>query len=729
MPPEISPSTPEEVQKKSDQNENDEWRRILLALLFLLLSFGCIFCSSQSALWLIEEDSVAANMLSNKLVDYGVGLSIEVAPVDGAIADEAANDESDLEPKQTRVIAGIEIAVLPSVPTLQITPMPVPLPPTLTPAPTPTPPPPSPPPPPTPLPSPTAPPPAPPTVAPPTIPPSTPTAVVPTPPPTIPATPTTVPPTPPPPTLPPATDTPTPVPPPSVAFSAINYNVNEAAGTVTVTVTLSAASGQTITVDWATSNGTAIAGSDYTATNGQLVFTPGQVSRTFTVPIINDPNIELNETFNVTLSNPTNATLGTPNPATVTIIDDDLPTVQFDSATYSVDENAGPAIITVTLSVSSPVAVTVDYATSDGTATAGSDYTATSGTLNFPPGQAVLTFTVPITDDLLTNELSETVTLTLSNPTNAILGATNPATLTIVDDDVPEVQFSSPNYNAVENQTTATITTTLSTASALTVTVTYSTSNGTAIAGSDYVPVSGTLTFNPGVITRTFTVTIINNAGNEGDETLTLTLSSPVGATLGATNPATLTIADDGDVADCDTAAYSPPYVDIGPPDCRWTNLTNNVITIDLVVSGTISITVDGVNPDFDLVYYERERAPQKDGFIALDMVQVQVSTDTVTWHEVFNWGNAITDTNTNLGQAGYGPWTPPNAGVEQNDQPPMPMSTPPLYGPPAGIISGIAIDVDHYPSGASLPVGVYRYVRLIGGGSAEVDSIEVLPP
>jgi hypothetical protein len=349
-----------------------------------------------------------------------------------------------------------------------------------------------------------------------------------------------------------------------------------------------------------------------------------------------------------------------------------------------------------------------------------------SGTLNFLPGQTALTFTVPITDDL-TNELSETVTLTLSNPSaNATLGVPNPATLTIIDD-VPQVQFSSPNYNAVENQGTVTITTTLSAASALTVTVTYSTSNGTAIAGSDYAPVSGTLTFNPGVITRTFTVTVINDAGSEGNETFNLILSNPISATLGATNPATLTIGDDGDATAC---SGSGGAIDIGPPDCNWTDLGGGTSVIDLQASGTISITVDGVNPDFDLVYYERER-PTNDGFIALDMVRVAVATNTVIgpWHEVFNWGNAITDTNTSIGQAGYGPWTPPNVGVEQDDQPPMPMSTPPLYGPPTGIITGIAIDVDRYPSGASLPVGVYRYVRLIGGGSAEVDSIQVLPP
>jgi uncharacterized repeat protein (TIGR01451 family) len=115
-------------------------------------------------------------------------------------------------------------------------------------------------------------------------------------------------------------------------------------------------------------------------------------------------------------------------------------TVQFESAAYSVQESAGSATITVTLGSASGVTVTVDYATSDGTATAGSDYAATGGSLAFAPGVTSLTFTVPITDDLTVEE-NETVTLTLSNPGNAVLGTPNPVTLTIANDDWPVYQI------------------------------------------------------------------------------------------------------------------------------------------------------------------------------------------------------------------------------------------------------------------------------------------------
>jgi hypothetical protein len=115
-------------------------------------------------------------------------------------------------------------------------------------------------------------------------------------------------------------------------------------------------------------------------------------------------------------------------------------TVRFSSASYTAEENAGLVVITATLSAASGTAVTVDFATSDGTAVAGSDYTAVTGTLIFSPSVTVQTFTVPITDDL-TYDPAETITLTLSNPNNATLGTPSSATMTIIDNEWPVYQI------------------------------------------------------------------------------------------------------------------------------------------------------------------------------------------------------------------------------------------------------------------------------------------------
>ena len=113
-----------------------------------------------------------------------------------------------------------------------------------------------------------------------------------------------------------------------------------------------------------------------------------------------------------------------------------VPRAKFSASTYSVNESAGTATITVNLSSATTVATTVDYATSDGSAVAGTDYTATSGTLSFNPGDTTKTFTVSITDNLVYN-VSKTVNLALTNPSAATLGTPNTAVLTITDNEIP----------------------------------------------------------------------------------------------------------------------------------------------------------------------------------------------------------------------------------------------------------------------------------------------------
>jgi YD repeat-containing protein len=224
---------------------------------------------------------------------------------------------------------------------------------------------------------------------------------------------------------------------PTVQFSAANSSGSEATTPASIAVTLSAVSGQTVTVNYATANGTATGGSDYMATSGTLTFNPGVTSQTISVPIINDTAIEGNEAFTVTLSGPVNATLGATATHTYTINDDDnAGAIQFSLAAYSVNESGGSVLITVTRTGGSSGAVGVSYVTNNGTATAGSDYTSTSGTLSWVNGDTSnKTFSVSILNDSV-YEGDETVNLTLNSPTGgATLGFPSTAVLTIIDDD------------------------------------------------------------------------------------------------------------------------------------------------------------------------------------------------------------------------------------------------------------------------------------------------------
>jgi hypothetical protein len=203
------------------------------------------------------------------------------------------------------------------------------------------------------------------------------------------------------------------------------------------TVTLTSPNPLTVTVDFFTANGSAAEPTDFTAVNGTLTFTPGQLTRTISVPVNGDTTPEGDETFLVNLTNPTNSPIGD-NVGVGTIVNDDPGgTLQFSSATYSASENSGLVNITVNRTGSVLGTVTVNFSTSNGTATSGSDYGTTSGTLTFPPNITSQSFSVPLLDDAI-SEGTETVNLTLSGPTGGgTLGPQSTAVLLILDNEGP----------------------------------------------------------------------------------------------------------------------------------------------------------------------------------------------------------------------------------------------------------------------------------------------------
>jgi glucose/arabinose dehydrogenase len=223
--------------------------------------------------------------------------------------------------------------------------------------------------------------------------------------------------------------------------------VSETAGTATVTVTRTGNTQERMTLEYTTNEiggaGAAQAGADYTqpsfdgrANTGQVVFEIGDTVRTFTVPIVNDSQEEGNESFAIGLQNPSSGSLGAPRTVLITIVDDDSPAnISMSSAEVTVSEGVSTANITIQRSGNINGASSVNFTTSNGTAIAGSDYTATSGTVNFAVGQLTQTISIPILNDIIT-ENDETFTVTLSNPTNAILGNQLTSAVTILDNDL-----------------------------------------------------------------------------------------------------------------------------------------------------------------------------------------------------------------------------------------------------------------------------------------------------
>jgi chitinase len=438
------------------------------------------------------------------------------------------------------------------------------------------------------------------------------------------------------------------------SLSIADASVSEGnAGTklLNLTVTLSAAASGPVSVAYATGNGTATAGSDYTAKSGTLSFAAGETSKTIQISINGDTAVEANEAFTVNLSNATGATIADGN-ATATITNDDTApppgnatlsyrvssdwgagftaamtvtagagglngwTAEFDApftitniwnavivshvgnhyvvrnqgynaklaaggeTSFGFQASGGPSgsvsglvlngaatpttpslsvadaslaegasgtsdmRFTVTLSQASATPVTVNFATSDGTASAGSDYTARSGSLTFAPGETSKTIAVAVRGDTVV-EANETLNLILSGAQGAVIGDGTAIGTIRNDDTAPSgPTLSVANASAAEGAGSLVFTVTLSQASSTPVTVSFATANGSATAGSDYAARSGTLTFAAGETSKNVSIALTNDTAMEADETLSLILSAPSGATL-RSGTATGTILND----------------------------------------------------------------------------------------------------------------------------------------------------------------------------------------
>jgi hypothetical protein len=342
--------------------------------------------------------------------------------------------------------------------------------------------------------------------------------------------------------------------PQTIELAAATFNVaeNVGAGVGVVTLTRSGGTSGTQVVNFTTSAGTATNAQDFTVAVGTVTFLPGEATKTFTVPVIDDALDEDNETINVSIGPVTSggATVGAQSTATLTIVDNDgTPGLTIGNAVV-IEGNAGTtsAAFTVTLNAASGRTITVDYTTVDGTATvAGSDYSTASGTLTFTPGQTTKTIMVNATGDG-TIEPDETFSIALSNASNVTIIDGNAAGIIADDDDSARLTLSAErDFTITEGNSgtsDATFTVNLNTAAAGTVTVSYATVGITATEGDDYTNTTGVLTFTPGQTSKTITIPVVGDAFDEPNESLSLVLTGPTGGATLLDDTGVLIIAD-----------------------------------------------------------------------------------------------------------------------------------------------------------------------------------------
>ncbi|WP_408030714.1 Calx-beta domain-containing protein, partial [Tenacibaculum xiamenense] len=324
--------------------------------------------------------------------------------------------------------------------------------------------------------------------------------------------------------------------------------------TANFTATLSQAIACDVTFDVTTSNGTATAGDDYTAQTSQT-YTITAGSTTVTIPIvtINDTTYEpTNETYTVTMSNVQTGignsitTTDLVGAGTITDLGDNAPTISIDDITVAEGSTAN---FTATLSNPSQYDVTFDVSTSDGSATAGDDYTAQSSvSYTIPAGSTTVTIPVVTINDTTYEPTNETYTVTMSNvsigstPAEAItttdlVGA---GTITDLGDSAPTISIDDIT---VAEGSTANFTATLSNPSQYDVTFDVTTSDGSATAGDDYTAQSSvSYTIPAGSTTVTIPVVTINDTTYEPtNETYTVTMSN---VSIGSTPAEAITTTD-----------------------------------------------------------------------------------------------------------------------------------------------------------------------------------------
>ena len=342
------------------------------------------------------------------------------------------------------------------------------------------------------------------------------------------------------------------------------------------TINLSKKSGRDVRVEYATRNGSAKAGEDYAAKEGVLRIPEGELSGTVTIDVTGDKAAEGNETFVLALSpHDATATIGEPGVGTVKIVDDDAkPEEPLNGLLSVADASAAEPVtgsatmtFTVTLAPALKRVVTLEWATGDGTAKAGSDYTAASGTLSFAPGETTKKVSVTLLQDDGPED-NETFFVNLSGTAGAGL-ADAQGMGTIVDRNAPPSLSISDTL--CQEGDGATFAVELTGTAAVPVTVTFSTSDGTAREGLDYLGRRATLTFQPGETRKTISVTVVDDAQAEGAETFSVTLGNPVnGVITKSRGVATIEASDRAQSgAGASTGALTPLPVPVTSPPTK----------------------------------------------------------------------------------------------------------------------------------------------------------------
>ena len=383
--------------------------------------------------------------------------------------------------------------------------------------------------------------------------------------------------------------------PPLVSVSDVTVSEGDSGlASVFVTFSLSKSSDELVTIDYTTTDGSAIASQDYQTATGTVTFAPGETSIQVEFFINSDLLPELDESFNIELSNPVGAQIdyGT---GVVTIVNDDvLSLISISDATVSEgDSGLLSVLVTFSLSEASDNPVTVNYTIVDGSAIIGEDYQAATGTVTFAQSETTVQVTIFVIGDVEI-ESDETFSIVLSDPVDGQIDDGTGVVTILNDDAVPSVTVTALDGSASEAGDVGTFQVTRDlTEGELAIKLGLL---GSAITGEDFIITSsggvwdaesGTLTLADGVGSATFTVTPIDDDAAEGTEKVILSVEPAAGYQVGDLSSAVINIADN------DTALPSLSISDAevieGNKGKRRVLLT---VTLSEPVTETVTVTV-----------------------------------------------------------------------------------------------------------------------------------------
>ncbi len=301
-------------------------------------------------------------------------------------------------------------------------------------------------------------------------------------------------------------------------------------------------------INLTTSDGSALANTNYISVSTNLDFPAGEVIRNVAIPLINVPGVFPNLTVKLSITNTPPAALGNQPTATLTIINSQS-AVSLLSSNYSVAKNAinGAGIITLVRQGSTNGTCSVDFlTTTNGSASIGNNYTPVQGTVTFYPGDAIKTFQIPINNNGVA-EGNKTVTFVLTNSMGTYLYSPSNAVLTIIDTvNAPgQLYFATNSYTVMKQSGNAYVTVGRTNGSSGTVYISYSTVQGTAIPGVNYQTSSGIVALGDGVTSQNIAIPLYDNNLAQGTVNFIVNLFNPGGgATLAAPTNAVVNILD-----------------------------------------------------------------------------------------------------------------------------------------------------------------------------------------